>query len=515
MVDFQKNGRIAEYEFDAIEPRHLQSAEVALQRNGRPEGYKESTDFLAVSADGTEYEPKPLFGIAATEALGFPVEGRHFTGGIGTKCFRILEQNGFKIVTKASADRERSRVETPTNKWIFQCNPDRFDVDGLFESGETELLYLANQSAKKMQPGDTVFLWRSKGRNNDQTKRPAGIIAKGYILEGVQILIDSQEKSKWWIEPDKALAPAPRVKLRFTEVANKKEMIQRDWLLDDPVLHDLTILKMANGTNYLLPERHSQRLEHLWSRTGETWTRAESLAALRVYHQTYKSPVSKKRSSPVGETATLIGRPVTGVYNKVMNFRSIDPRDQRAGLSGAGAGDREVWEEFFDAPTGEIDSQKLEINFERLWLHEPVVQSESETEGKEYKQANTSPAKYRPGPTQGDREYSVSSKQHSSYYVYVLELSNKKAVKVGYSHDPKDRLRSYNKGMAEEVTGLKWSLTFTQKLETATEAEALEQTVLSAFSDHKLPSNGEILKDIGSDEVILTIARNISLMQKS
>ena len=52
--------------------------------------------------------------------------------------------------------------------------------------------------------------------------------------------------------------------------------------------------------------------------------------ALRVYHQTYKSPVSKKRSSPVGKTATLIGRPVTGVYNKVMNFRSIDPRDQRA-----------------------------------------------------------------------------------------------------------------------------------------------------------------------------------------
>jgi hypothetical protein len=33
-----------------------------------------------------------------------------------------------------------------------------------------------------------------------------------------------------------------------------------------------------------------------------------------------------------------IGRAVTGVYNKVMNFRSVDPRDNRAGMSRAKLG---------------------------------------------------------------------------------------------------------------------------------------------------------------------------------
>ncbi|MFT4767447.1 MAG: hypothetical protein ACI8RN_000573 [Glaciecola sp.] len=38
-----------------------------------------------------------------------------------------------------------------------------------------------------------------------------------------------------------------------------------------------------------------------------------------------------------------MGRAVTGVYNKVMSFRHIDPRDERAGMSGGGDMVREVW----------------------------------------------------------------------------------------------------------------------------------------------------------------------------
>jgi hypothetical protein len=63
----------------------------------------------------------------------------------------------------------------------------------------------------------------------------------------------------------------------------------------------------------------------------------------------------------------LIGRAVSGVYNKVMNYRAIDPRDARAGLLGSGAMDRRVWARFFDATSGELRQSELDAEFNRYW----------------------------------------------------------------------------------------------------------------------------------------------------
>ena len=60
------------------------------------------------------------------------------------------------------------------------------------------------------------------------------------------------------------------------------------------------------------------------------------------------SPFHGFPSSPVARVALLVGRAVSGVYAKVMNFRSIDPRAAGAGMSGVGETDRQVWSEFFD-----------------------------------------------------------------------------------------------------------------------------------------------------------------------
>jgi hypothetical protein len=41
-------------------------------------------------------------------------------------------------------------------------------------------------------------------------------------------------------------------------------------------------------------------------------------------------------------------------YNKVMNLRHLDPRDEREGMSGAGDADSRVWDEFFDKVNGHL-----------------------------------------------------------------------------------------------------------------------------------------------------------------
>jgi 5-methylcytosine-specific restriction protein A len=65
--------------------------------------FGQSTDYDLVADTGERFPPKAVFGVAATEALGFQVLPKHFSGGTGTTCFRVLEHAGFSIVPKGEA----------------------------------------------------------------------------------------------------------------------------------------------------------------------------------------------------------------------------------------------------------------------------------------------------------------------------------------------------------------------------------------------------------------------------
>jgi len=357
-----------------------------------------------------------------------------------------------------------------------------------------------------MSPGDTVYLWRSQGKK----KAAAGIIAKGKLIDTPSERPDTGPGLEYWVDPSNARASRLRVALRVDEVANKKEVIQRAWMLDDPILRELNILKMANMSNYVVEDEKKTRIDELWENTGVSWSRAQSIAALRTYQQTYGGSLSQLPGSPIPETATLIGRAVKGVYNKVLNFRHIDPRDERAGFSGGGAIDREVWEEFFDPATQEINADALEQEFRRLWKAQgdlPQTRSEDEGFGETGLEKNSHQGGYRPGPTPQAADYKVSTNQHDHWYVYILVLSNHKAVKVGMSHDPKSRLKTYNHTIMPELTGLDWKLAFTHRVSNAEKAQQIEQEVLREFSVHQLPSNGEILREVDAMSVQLAIIK--------
>jgi predicted HNH restriction endonuclease len=155
--------------------------------------------------------------------------------------------------------------------------------------------------------------------------------------------------------------------MRLVKVATRREVIQRDWCLEDPVLRDLPNLRMQEGTNYRLGQQHAARLDALWSRTGRDWTRNEAVAGLWAYAQTYGQSVSRLPGSSVANVALALGRAVSSVYAKVMNFRSLDPRATGAGMSGAGATDRTVWNEFYDGASSSIRTEQLNDEFRRLW----------------------------------------------------------------------------------------------------------------------------------------------------
>jgi 5-methylcytosine-specific restriction protein A len=64
--------------------------------------------------EGRRYPPKAVVGLAATHRSGRLYGPEHFTGGRGSKCFRILEANGFTIVTKGKPPLYPDEIEQRT-----------------------------------------------------------------------------------------------------------------------------------------------------------------------------------------------------------------------------------------------------------------------------------------------------------------------------------------------------------------------------------------------------------------
>lgn len=249
--------------------------------------------------------------------------------------------------------------------WIFQGNPSIFDIDGYLRSAPGAITWRVNQHALQIAVGDIVYLWRSKGRG--ASEKSSGVIACAEVISPVALMVDEAESKPYWVDQGHTETEQLRVWLKLIRVANKTEELKREWLTQDAILKDMRILRQAAGTNFRLTPSEAERLHNMWSRVGRNWSRAESLAGLWAYVKTLGKEVSRSKGSPVETVSKITGRAMGGVYNKVMNYRAIDPRDARKGMSGAGTEDKALWEEFFDSTTQVLNEQAVQDEFDRLW----------------------------------------------------------------------------------------------------------------------------------------------------
>ncbi|MGX7005677.1 HNH endonuclease [Caballeronia sp. KNU42] len=247
--------------------------------------------------------------------------------------------------------------------WIFQANPERFDLESFFATRPSVLTWTVSRQADQMRIGDRVYIWRAAAGEKDK----AGVIAEAVVCSSVALIASDTIGAGFWLDESEAQLESERVWLKIIRVASPREQIRREWLKDDPVLSDMLIMKQPAGTNFLMTDSEAARMAQMWACVGQDWNRSESIAGLWAYVKTLGIPVSKLPKSPVAVVSLVTGRAVGGVYNKVMNFRSIDPRDPRLGMSGGGEIDKAVWAEFFDAETMELRTVAVHAEYERLW----------------------------------------------------------------------------------------------------------------------------------------------------
>ena len=92
--------------------------------------FGESTDYDVIADDGTRLPPKAVFGLAASEALGFEVRPRHFRGGLDTPCFHAINEAGYLIVPKGE-EVQRDEVPPPDPEERFWVEGDKKIVSHL------------------------------------------------------------------------------------------------------------------------------------------------------------------------------------------------------------------------------------------------------------------------------------------------------------------------------------------------------------------------------------------------
>jgi predicted HNH restriction endonuclease len=250
--------------------------------------------------------------------------------------------------------------------WLFQCNPDRFQIDRFLATRPAEMNWLVRQHASEIEPGDRVFIWRAIGTGAPEE---SGVVAECEVLTRTEPMGDNG--SVFWADPTEANVIEPRVALRIVHIADKRSMLPRSQLSDDSTLRGLRIFRLRNETNYALSAEEASRLSALWGENigvgrNPTWVRDELILALDMYLRYEGNPPGKANteilelSETLNRLARYLGltradrfRNANGVYMKLMNFRRFDPaftESGRVGLSRGGKAEEDVWAEFAHEP---------------------------------------------------------------------------------------------------------------------------------------------------------------------
>ena len=100
---------------DGITAQHIEAAIRDLD-SGASHKFSDSTGY-DVLFNGRRYPPKAVVGLAAEKCVGRGFGPYDFKGGLESKCFRVLEMNGFIVVPKNGSNNIDPEVDPIDDGW--------------------------------------------------------------------------------------------------------------------------------------------------------------------------------------------------------------------------------------------------------------------------------------------------------------------------------------------------------------------------------------------------------------
>lgn len=131
--------------------------------------------------------------------------------------------------------------------WIFQDNPNFFDIDNYLKGNQIITWSIRQkQYIDVIKEKDRVFIWRSDGK----IKNSGGVVALCEVV-----------KTPYIDQNGKYVADLKVLEYRLSE---DEGMLLRSYLKEVPKTMNLPILKMTQGTNYKLNDKESEALLEYW-----------------------------------------------------------------------------------------------------------------------------------------------------------------------------------------------------------------------------------------------------------
>lgn len=188
---------------DSLTAEHIFAAAAKLDGNvNHP--FHESTKF-DVLIENRRHPPKAILGVASKIAANVDLSPSDFTGGTGSKCFRILEDLGFKIVRKWGMSSSHKFVQGR----LYNRKNHIHDVfggnrqAGIAPSESSSFIFIFSSSAGDLYgyrdgwSDDGFFLFTGEGQKGNQTFTRGNKAIRDHVRDGKTIeLFESLGKDK-------------------------------------------------------------------------------------------------------------------------------------------------------------------------------------------------------------------------------------------------------------------------------------------------------------------------------
>jgi len=153
------------------------------------------------------------------------------------------------------------------NTWIFQGNPDKFNIDEYLR--RTKDIYWSVTQPKhqnEIKVGDLIYIWRAKGSKN----AISGIVAFGVVNEESKPREEVKNKlvlydELWQEDFSEASQIKAGIKLKEIRLDPEDGMITSEIFEQDPILSQSQLIKARVGSNFLLNETQSSLVEQYWN----------------------------------------------------------------------------------------------------------------------------------------------------------------------------------------------------------------------------------------------------------
>lgn len=185
-----------------------------------------------------------------------PPERKKFLETIGIECKelginylnQLADQVNYQFINSRQIDQKKKTTTTSAlpsadNIWIFQANPQRYDIMNALADDEIgdSIHWLVNQHKAEICKGHIGLIWLSG--------KEAGIYAITEILTDPKLMSEPDPERKYWTDISDKEGEKTRVKMKIIK-SLLNSPLTKETILKTKGLEGMSILRQSQGTNF-------------------------------------------------------------------------------------------------------------------------------------------------------------------------------------------------------------------------------------------------------------------------